>query len=103
MHPLLAIKRVSDESGFLTWDPSFVGPLPPDLGLDAEDVRSAGTIVTGRSRRTGSRKPGHTNANRWCETSEEVGQHEIYDVRDGFVAPGYFLGVTLVQTRARFV
>ena len=37
MHPLLAIKRVSDESGFLTWDPGFEGA--PPAGLTIEDMK----------------------------------------------------------------
>ncbi len=37
MHPLLAIKKVSDESGFLTWDPSFEGT--PPAGLKVEDIK----------------------------------------------------------------
>jgi hypothetical protein len=37
MHPLLAIKRVGDESGFLTWNPNFEGTPPP--GLEVEDRR----------------------------------------------------------------
>lgn len=37
MHPLLAIKKVSDESGFLTWDPGFEGT--PPSGLTVEDMK----------------------------------------------------------------
>ncbi len=37
MHPLLAIKKVSDEPGFLTWDPGF--KADPPAGLTEEDVQ----------------------------------------------------------------
>ena len=37
MHPLLAIKKVSDESGFLTWNPDFSNT--PPAGLTQEDMK----------------------------------------------------------------
>ena len=37
LHPLIAIKIVSDESGFLTWDPAFAET--PSPGLTVEDMK----------------------------------------------------------------